>query len=279
MKVIKHYLPIFLSFTALAVSLFSFYNSRAIPTEMEKKFAKKILTTVRSCVEYNQEISGKDDIYHILSQVEEQYKVIETGSDDLRVKYVHSQGCFEHVLACFQALGDIEEIIGVIHTPMPATPLCIKPEGEVRGVLDQSIRHDLSKLLTVRSRAQIIREYLMKGAKLYIVYPQGGFEKRSATQQSIYKEELERFAGNLFDWVLTTNKIADDMVGATYLFRNMDRQVFAFSIKSKQANDIHSQAEWGIWFGPVVEAEVADRVNNVFDYLSSKGGPDLRDEI
>lgn len=279
MRWLKSYLPIVFSFTALSVSLVSFYNSKTLPLEKERLFAKKILTTVRSCVEYNADISRKEDIYNILAKVEEQFQVIETGNDDLRVKYVHSQGCFEHVLACFQALGEIEELIGVIHTPMPATPLCIKPEGNVDDILDESIRHDLSKLLTVRSRAQIVREYLMKGAKLYIVYPKGGFEKRTVSQQKVYREELERFAGKLIDWVLASNKIADDMIGATYLFRNADRKVFAFSIKSRQANDISSQSEWGIWFGPVEEYSVADRVNLVFDYLGSNGGPDIREEI
>lgn len=279
MRWIRFYAPTVFSFCALLISLLSFYNSRTKSSDEERAFTKRILSNVRSCIEFNSSIPQKEQIAKVLDAVEDNFETVETGSDDLRVKFVQSQGCIEHVLACFQALGEIQDLIGVIHTPTPATPLCMRPGGDPNDLLDPSIRFDLSKLLTVRSRAQIVREYLIKGGKLYVVYPQGGLEKRNPEQQAIYKEELQRFAGRLFDWVLNTNKISDDMVGATYLFRNPERQVFAFSIKSKQANDIQSQAEWGIWFGPVVEKKVADRVNEVFDYLSEKGGPDIRKDI
>lgn len=270
--------PLLLSITALVLSLMSFFRANQ-GEKNESLFAKKVLTSVRSCVEFNQAISQKEEIFTILDRVAEESHILESGNDDLRVKYVHSQGCIEHVLACLQALGEIDQLIGVIHTPTPATPLCVKAEGPVDDILDESIRYDLHKLLTVRSRAQIVREYLMKGGKLYVVYPQGGLEKRTPEQQQIYRAELARFEGNLIDWVLATDKIEPDMIGATYLFRNPERQVFAFSIKSRQVNDIQSQAEWGIWFGPVLDKKVAERVNSVFDYLSMVGGPDPRREI
>jgi hypothetical protein len=279
MRLLRFYAPIFFSFCALLVSLLSFYRSRSRSSDEELAFTKRILTNVRSCIQFNASIPQKEEISKVLDEVENKFQTVQVGSDDLRVRFVQSQGCIEHALACFQALGEIDELIGVIHTPTPATPLCMRPDGNPNDLLDPSIRFDLAKLLTVRSRAQIVREYLIKGGKLYVVYPQGGLEKRTAEQQFIYKEALQRFAGGLYDWVLNTNKIDDDMVGATYLFRNPERQVFAFSIKSKQANDIHAQSEWGIWFGPVVEKNVAQRINEVFDYLSEKGGPDVRKEI
>jgi len=214
-----------------------------------------------------------------MNEVEKNKSILETGSDDLRVKYVASQGCIEHVLACCQALGEVDHLIGVIHTPTVATPLCIRPEGPYEGVLDESIRHDLNKLLTVRSRAQIVREYLTKGGKLYVVYPQGGLEKRTSEQQQIYRDELERYSGSLIDWVLSCQQMDPDMIGATYLFRDQHRQVFAFSIKSRQANDIQQKSEWGIWFGPVADEVVANRVNAICDYLIANKGPDARQEV
>jgi hypothetical protein len=257
----------------------SFSNPKVISSADEKAFIKRILTNVRSCVQFNVSIPQKEEISKVLDALEDNFQTVETGNDDLRVKFVQLQGCFEHVLACFQTLGEIQDLIGVIHTPTPATPLCMRPDGDPSDLLDPSIRFDLSKLLTVRSRAQIVRDFLIKGGKLHVVYPQGGLEKRNAEQQAVYKDELNRFSGLLFDWVLDTNKISEDMVGATYLFRNSQRQVFAFSIKSKQANDIHAKAEWGIWFGPVVEKSVAERVNELFDYLSKNGGPDIRKDL
>lgn len=279
MRPIRSYGPWILSSIALALSLLSFYRYDYLAKEEQDRFRIKLLENVKACIDYNKDIPEKDKIQVLLAAMEQDLKVVETGNDDLRIKYVNSQGCIEHVLACSQALGEIDQLIGVIHTPMPATPLCIKPEGNFEGILDETIRYDLRKLLTVRSRAQIVREYLMKGAKLYVVYPKGGFEKRTTDQQKIYREELERYAGSLIDSVLASTNIEPDMIGATYLFRNPQRQVFAFSIKSRQANDIQTQAEWGMWFGPVLEPTICSRVNEVFDYIATEGGPDVRREI
>lgn len=273
------YGPWILSTFALALSLLSFYRYDNRANEEQEQFTKKLLENVKACINYNKDIAEKDKIQELLAAVEQNHKAVETGSDDLRVKYVNSQGCIEHVLACSLALGEIDQLIGVIHTPTPATPLCVKPEENVESILDETIRYDLHKLLTVRSRAQIVREYLMKGAKLYVAYPKGGLEKRTADQQKIYCEELDRFSGNLIDSVLSSSTIDPDMIGATYLFRNPQRQVFAFSIKARQANDIQPLAEWGMWFGPVQEPAVCERVNAVFDYLAHEGGPDVRQEI
>lgn len=270
--------PWIISGAALLVSLASFYNS-SHEEKKEDRFTNKILTSVKSCIEYNQDITQKDDILQLLSTIKEDYQSVATGSDDLRVKFVNSQGCIEHVLACYQALGEIDQLIGVIHTPTPATPLCVKPEGRVEDILDESIRYDLAKLLTVRSRAQIVREYLIKGGKLYVVYPKGGLEKRTVEQQHIYRDELQRYKGRLFDWMLATMEMHPDMIRATYLFRNTEGQVYAFSIKARQANDIQPKAEWGIWLGPIDDAKVAKRINSVFDYLADNEGPDIRSEF
>ena len=139
----------------------------------EDQLMPKLDSHIRACLSYNKEIhSRKTPFFSLLQEIEKNGFVLETGSDDLRVKFVNLQGCIEHVLACSQALGEITSLIGVIHTPTVATPLCVQPDEPISdGILDESIRHDLDKLLTVRSRAQIVREYLMKGGKLYMVYP------------------------------------------------------------------------------------------------------------
>ncbi|NNM44168.1 MAG: hypothetical protein HKM07_07485 [Chlamydiae bacterium] len=278
MSSLKGYFSIFRKSAILFLCLFAFHKSYAMESS-ENEFSKKFFSNLRSSIEFTSNIPQKDQIYQILSTLETEHCALETGSDDLRVKFVHLQGCIEHMLACFQALGDIEELIGVIHTPMPATPVCIQPGGDISDILDESIRYNSDKLLTVRSRAQIVREYLLKGGKLLIAYPQGGLEKRSEAQQKTYLNELAHFSGKLLESVLSTDKIAEEMVGATYLFRNSDKQVFAFSIKSRQANDIRSQDEWGIWFGSIHEKEVQKRINHIFDYLTNNGAPDIRKEI
>lgn len=220
--------------------------------------------------------SISSQVNELLARLMEQGEVLESGSDDLRLRYVPAQGCIEHRLACMQAMGEIEELIGAIHTPNPATPLCAKPEGAVSDLLDASIRNDARKLYTVRSRAQVVREFLAKGGKLHIVYPQGGFEKRTLEQQTVYRNELAAHPETLFDCVLNTPALNPDLIGATYLFRDKEGHPYAFSIKSRQANDIQKEAEWGLWFGPLDDPKIRARVNAVFDSLVSLGAPDLR---
>lgn len=278
----KSQLSLIISSLALLFAVLAFCHSHLSDRHLvaeEQQFCKKFLNHVKACVEFNEDIKNKQEVLALLNSIENESRILETGSDDLRVKYVTSQGCIEHVLACAQVLGDVDHLIGVIHTPTVATPLCVLPDGPYDGVLDESIRYDLGKLLTVRSRANIVREYLAKGGKLYVVYPQGGREKRTAEQLKIYQDELNRYTENLIDWVLSCKQIDPDMIGATYLFRNNERNVFAFSIKSRQANDIQKQAEWGIWFGPVDDPAITERVNSIFDYLSQNAGPDPRQEV
>jgi len=258
-------------------------GSSAQPSSSETgenvSFSHTLFTAVRSCIESDKTMIPKEEMYALLDRLASDSKIVESGSDDQREKFVNLQRCIGHVLACSQAVGEIQELIGVIHTPMPAIPLCARPQSDLSGLLDASIRHDPKKLATVLSRAQIVRECLMKGGSLYIAYPKGGFEKRTFEQQNIYREALDRFPDRLFDVTLTEDVIPPDLIGATYLFRNSDRQLFIFSIKARQANDIQSQSEWGLWFGPVQDRAIAARVNEVFNYLSRAGGPDLRNAI
>lgn len=244
----------------------------------ELKFETKIIGLVKECILYNDQLKDKESILELLNSVEKHSVYTETGSDDFRSKFVHTQAAFEHILACSQAMGDVVDLVGVIHTPTPTTPLCVTPDKKIpSSVLDETVRWDLDKLLTVQSRTQIVREFMLKGGRLYVAYPQGGFQKRALEQQGIYKQALAEFRKNLFDTVLRPNSLDPDMIGATYLFKNTRGQIFAFSIKARQANDAQEKSEWGIWFGPIEAMEVKKRTDQVFDYLKEIDGPDLRD--
>lgn len=268
-------LSIILSSFAICLAFLSFKNPAP-----ESQFASMLHTRFRACIDYNENIPEKKAMLNLLDAIEKNNCALETGNDDLRIKFVNLQGCVEHVLACAQALGEITDLVGVIHTPTVATPLCVLPDEPISdGILDESIRYDLNKLLTVRSRAQIVREYLIKGGRLYIAYPKNGLTKRTPEQLQIYRSELATFPHNLFDWLLNCDELNSDMIGATYLLRNKARELFAFSIKSRQANDVQKKAEWGIWFGSLNGAIVSQRVNEIFDYLKEIDGPDIRTEI
>ena len=174
----KHSLSIIsliVSCAALCLTLVVFY---------EKKEEKRLLLTklenhIKACLDYNKEITQKEEIFSLLEQVAVKNSFVEAGSDDLRIKFVNFQSCMEHVLACSQAMGEITSLIGAIHTPTVATPLCVKPNEPI----------------------------------------------------------------------------------------------------SDQINDIQKQAEWGIWLGAVDNDVVSKRVNEIFDYLVSCNGPDLREML
>lgn len=222
-----------------------------------------ILTEVRMCA------APKDEIAALINELEVNHFVLKTSSDDdLRVKFVHLQGAIEHVLAKFQAEGKIQELLGIIHTPLPATPLCTQ-------LNETNNQAKADKWQTVLSRATILREYLSQGSKLFVVYPQGGLEKRTSEQQQTYAQTLMEFAPNLSDWTLNTTEIDPDMIGATYLFLDNDYELYGFSIKARQFNDQQPKSEWGIWFGPIAHPEVQARLDEVFGYLISVGGPEI----
>lgn len=240
---------------------------------------ENILQHVKACIAHDETIKDKSSVYELIEEIEQNHCAIESGNDSMRIKYVAAQGCFEHILASLLATGDIDELIGVIHTPTIATPLCVKPEGPFEAVLDESIRHDQEKLQTVRSRAHTVREFVRQGGQLFIVYPKDGQKIRTADQLSIYHEELDRFSNTLVDWMLTCEQLDPDMIGASYLFRDKSGVVYAFSIKARQAIDNQPNAEWGLWMGVMQEPVIADRVNNIFDYLNENGGPDARGKL
>ena len=118
---------------------------------------------------------------------------IERGDDDLRVKFVAMQGLIEKNLTTRCARGEVTDLVGIIHTPSPATPLCTDACTVNTGLLDEKIRVDQDKVWTIYTRAQIVRDYLGLGGILYCVYPEGGLELRTPVQQAIYKNELSNY--------------------------------------------------------------------------------------
>lgn len=239
-----------------------------------------ILTHVKTCIEKDEAVDSKDEMLSLLDSLRNQGSVVETGGDDLRVKFVTIQSALEHVLACEQAAGVIDQVVCVIHTPTPPTPLCMYPnEGPTPGLLDSSIAEDPRKLYTVQSRAQTLREILLKGGTIYAVYPVGGLAKRTAEQQKIYQEMIAQFPNGLMDWGLYIDSLPADKIGATCFFRDHQGHSYAYSIQATQANSPQQESVWGLWFGNIEDEVVSERVTSVFDYLDSVGGPDIRREV
>lgn len=242
-------------------------------------FFKLLLDHVHACVDYNQNIPYKQDIHQLLGQLETSQYVSQTGSGDFRAKFLLAQGCIEHVLSCSQILGEITHLTGVIHMPMPAAPLCTNLEDPSLGdPLDVSIAIDEDKLLTVRSRPQMARDYLAKGGVLFVAYPKAGLEYKTLEQQNYYRRAVQQYPGVLFDTPLESDSMDPNLIGATYAFKH-NSQWYVFSMKARQAGTLQEDSEWALWLGKINQPVIMARVNAVCDYLLQNQGPNLKQFI
>ncbi len=260
------------SFLALQGNGFNEPEQQAKSEVISQDFQEQIFCLVQGFLSSQEEIDSKEEIFELIEQVRAHKVYIQEGSDDFRSKFVHTQAFFENAVGRLLALGEIQTLVGVIHTPMPPTPLCTEVAREVSdSLLDPSIHWDPDKLNTIRSRAEIIRTYLSQGGVLYSAYPEKGLKSRTEKQQKIYQKALSEYLENLIDSPLYCDEMDPEKIGATYLIKTKDNQIFAFSIKSRQANDVQKNSEWGIWFGNITDPLIEERLKDILDYLSLQG--------
>lgn len=242
---------------------------RAEPTD--------ILARVKECIAADAQILDKEPALAALRLLEKEGVLQEVGDDDLRSKYVMIQGYIEDTLATLLSSGQMSSLIGVIHTELPATPLCTTPNDmEVKALLGPTIQLKKEKLHTVRARSSIMRAYLEKGGILYAVYSQGGLEKRDPDHQKTFLKTVDTYPKNLHARVFKTTTIDPEMVGATYLFKDKLGKTYSFSIKSQQAVHQKEKSTWGLWFGSLDHPPIQARLTQVCDYLKTACDLDLR---
>lgn len=188
------------------------------------------------------------------------------GKDaDLRPLFVTAQGDFERTIALMLREKKIKAALGVIHTPTPATPLCSK--GEVtKELVDPSFEGDNKRIYTVMKRPEIIRDFLRSQGGIMVCYPEGGREKRTEEQLTIFEEAKNEFP-NLRDIPMEIDQLEGEMIGATYLIKTLDGEDFAFSIMARQANAPEDDSTWAIWFGSKADDVVNERVLKVMGFL------------
>jgi hypothetical protein len=244
-------------------------------TLTESTLPTLINTRVLETIRYSNDIPGlkseefsalKTEISKTWSNLFKEGIVAVRGADkDVRPYFVAIQGIVEHVLAS-ELQENVKTLLGVIHTSMPATPLCSK--GEIsKELIDPSIESDPARLFTVKARTTIVRDYLFKGGDLYVVYPKGGYDKRTEEQQKIYKQELATYPNHLFDVPLNCESIPTELIGATYLFQDRSGNKFIFSIKMTQAKDHQDLGNFGLWFGSINHPNIQGRLHEVSDYM------------
>lgn len=238
---------------------------------------------VHEVVEHALEIPGlnSDEFPYLREEIKNHWNelvsegVLQVKASDRETRpiFVALQAVIEHVLST-ELNQSLSSVTGVIHTPMPATPLCMK-ETVSPELIDPSLEKDPLRLFTVKARARTVRDFLYKGGRLYVVYPKNGFDKRTEIQRNVYLKELTLYPYHLFDRPLNCEEIDRDLIGAFYLLTNHKGKTFAFAIQMTQANDPQEIGTFGLWFGEVDHPAVKGRLDAVLDFIQSKGFPVL----
>lgn len=218
----------------------------------------------------------KKEIKSSAKELINSHYISKKGEDTkLRPVLVTLQGCIEQSIATYLELGRITSSFGIIITPSPATPLCSK--GDISPFLvEPSLLVDKNRLYTVEFRTTIIRDYLNKSGRLYIVYPESGLHKRTNEQIEIYKAELQKYEGTLFDVPLKTKSIPPEILGALYIFEDKHSNLYAFIIKAAQANAPNDELKWELWFGKTTNPSIKKQISNILDFIEKSQGPNLK---
>ena len=166
-----------------------------------------------------------------------------------------------------------KSVVGIIHNPTPATPLCTY--GKISShLVDPSMKNDEKRLQTVRSRDEAVEEYLQANGQLYVVYPQEGLQKRSLQQQKIFYDKLLRFPEVLFNTAINES-LPSNMVGATYIATTKTGKQLAFSIRASHANAPSNSQNWELWLGELHNKKIHHRVSSILKAIYERGGPKL----
>jgi hypothetical protein len=214
----------------------------------------------------------QEPVSELLDEVAHACVVVREGSDaDQRPIFVNAQADCERAIVSWLKSKEIAHVVCIIHTPAPATPLCTN--GDISaGLVDPAILNDQARLLTVKKRPDIIRDYLEQGGYLFTVYPKNGRNLRSSEQLAILEDLMHTHPDRLKAIELDCAEIPRDLIGATYLICLSNAQNYVLSFRSYQANS-PTDDRWAIWFGPLHEKAVAERFDAVETFLRDRGFP------
>lgn len=252
-----------------------FFNIEATATiEDSLPTSLHLRTCAAKTIEMSEKLQPLKEGLFELSELLFQTGYATKSEEDQKVRpyFVTLQGIMEQNLAFEMKRGKIKNVVGIIHTPTPATPLCT--EGAISDKLvHASLENDENRLFTVKARADIVRDFLDFGCTLYAVYPEGGLDKRTNQQKLVYLKALQDYPHNLHDFQLMQSYMDHDMVGASYLFEDNEGREYLFSIKAYQANAPADDNTWSMWFGETSNPDVAKRLARLREFLRESGGP------
>lgn len=201
---------------------------------------------------------------------------IEVSGQDAQTRplAVNFQKAFEQSLLSLLDNRQIRAVTAIIHTPLPATPLC-NPTGQaLESSLNPEMRRDPARIKTVADRTLTLRQLARygRGVTLYIAYPKAGLGKRTTEQQLIYHNERKNKANrSLKDAPPSCLQMPENLVGATYIITTPKQQELLFSLVGKQAVEGQGMTRWQLWFDKVSQEPVRNRYQEVTEYLKSCG--------
>lgn len=178
----------------------------------------------------------------------------------LRPLYVGAQAVVERELIQGLQSKNLKDAIVIIHTPMPATPLCVRNHIVTEDLVDSNILDDPMRLRTVEMRSYLIRQFLEAGGRVYAVYPEGGKEQRSLAAQHIYGELCANYPQQLFDCPI--QDLEDFPVGALYLYQTSEDTCYAVALEAQQAN-VTEDARWSLWWGDIHSDPIQKRLEEL----------------
>ncbi len=195
----------------------------------------------------------------LLQELQQEKHAKRSGFDhENRPLFVGLQALFERKLTSLLQQDSSITAMVLIHTPLPATPLC-QALGEP-GTFN---------------RQEILQKLLQTGCTLFVIYPAEGLRERNNEQRTVYQKNCETYPNTLRDCPLPIDSLPAELVGATYFLRQRDEEV-VFSLKGYQINAPKDDGNWHVWYGNTSDPEVALRTQKILKFLDSSGWQEVQ---
>ena len=197
----------------------------------------------------------KQLISKIQDNLREKNFYCEDGTDEvLRPGFVGLQNIFEQYLVHLLVTKRPTRIQAFIHTPKPATPLCVFHNKTTDEFRDHAPREN-----TVQSRVMTINQYLNAGGKLFAIYTEKGLEDLKNEDKTNFTNNLELFKENIIN--VKIKSIESDQIGAFYVIDVDDKSSILFSLKAYQRDDSDGKREWSVWYGHMDSPSISQRAS------------------
>lgn len=194
------------------------------------------------------ELNVKGVCDFVMDLCEDGYAKMVGTDQECRSICVTAQGAIEDALTQMLMSGEITSVKAFFLTPLPTTPL--RKEGATQGLTKGFFEE--ARQYTLDKRENTVRELRDAGAVIMVAYSQESYEELkskvddgSTKQVSIWEKECKH--DNVINMPLNI-KVPKDLIGALYLIRDNNDNVFFLPTQGIQAADAsEGKAVWKKW--------------------------------